>query len=99
MPTYSYECRKCGHVLDVFHGINARPRVKCGKCGRGCKRLLGAGAGILFKGSGFYETDYKRANRRGKDRSQASQETEAKSEAKTPKSEKTGKGSGPSEVA
>ena len=60
MPTYSYECRKCGVVHDVFHAMNASPRVKCPVCGGGCKRLLGAGAGIIFKGAGFYETDYKR---------------------------------------
>lgn len=59
MPTYSYQCRKCDHVFDRFHGINAKPRVKCPECGGGCKRLLGAGAGVIFKGSGFYQTDYK----------------------------------------
>ncbi len=59
MPTYTYECKKCGHEIDLFHGISARPRVKCEECGGACRRLLGTGAGIIFKGSGFYETDYK----------------------------------------
>ena len=59
MPTYTYECKKCGHEMDVFHSITASPRPKCEECGGSCRRLLGSGAGIIFKGSGFYETDYK----------------------------------------
>ncbi len=64
MPTYTYECKKCGNRHDEFHGINANPRVKCEACGGACKRQIGTGSGIIFKGSGFYETDYK--NKRGK---------------------------------
>lgn len=60
MPTYSYECKRCHAVQDVFHGITAEPRVKCGACGGPARRLIGNGAGVIFKGSGFYETDYKR---------------------------------------
>jgi len=60
MPTYSYECKKCGKVQDEFHSITANPRIKCVKCGGPCKRKLGKGSGIIFKGSGFYETDYKK---------------------------------------
>lgn len=59
MPTYSYECAQCGHVFDLFHGITAEPDVTCEKCEAACHRLMGTGAGIIFKGSGFYETDYK----------------------------------------
>lgn len=59
MPTYTYECKKCGQEFDRFHGMSAKPRVKCEACGGACKRLLGSGSGIIFKGSGFYETDYK----------------------------------------
>lgn len=66
MPTYTYECKKCGQKLDRFHGMNAKPRVKCEACGGACIRLLGKGSGIIFKGSGFYETDYKRKSS-GKD--------------------------------
>lgn len=61
MPTYTYQCNKCSYSHDVFHAINARPRIKCPECGSGCKRLLGTGAGVIFRGSGFYETDYKKA--------------------------------------
>lgn len=59
MPTYTYECTSCGHEQAVFHAITAAPRVKCASCGGKTKKLLGTGAGIIFKGSGFYETDFK----------------------------------------
>ncbi|MCD6287692.1 MAG: zinc ribbon domain-containing protein [Candidatus Hydrogenedentes bacterium] len=62
MPTYEYECRKCGHVFEKFHSMSEKPRVRCPKCKGPSKKLLGTGAGIIFKGSGFYETDYKRKN-------------------------------------
>lgn len=60
MPTYEYECARCGHTFEKFQGIND-PAVKtCPKCrGRKVKRLIGTGAGILFKGSGFHATDYR----------------------------------------
>jgi len=60
MPTYDYECPQCQHVMEVFHGMTEKPRVKCPQCGRrGMKKQLGTGAGIIFKGGGFYETDYR----------------------------------------
>ena len=59
MPTYSYECGGCAHVFDVFHGMSVEPKIKCEKCSKKCQRLFGTGAGIIFKGSGFYETDFK----------------------------------------
>lgn len=67
VPTYTYLCKKCGHHQDVFHSMSAKPRVKCDACGGPCRRLLGTGAGLIFKGSGFYETDYKRSNAKGGD--------------------------------
>jgi len=60
MPTYDYECQSCGHVFEKFHSMTSRPRVKCPQCGARAKKMLGTGAGIIFKGSGFYETDYRR---------------------------------------
>jgi len=65
MPTYTYECIKCGHRFDYFHSITATPKVVCGKCKGKCERLIGNGAGIIFKGSGFYETDYKKKGNNG----------------------------------
>lgn len=63
MPTYEYECRKCGHAFEQVQSIKAEPLKKCPACGKaGVKRLLGAGAGLIFKGSGFYQTDYRSAS-------------------------------------
>lgn len=61
MPTYEYECEKCGGTFERFQPITAKPLKKCPVCGGKVKRKIGAGAGIIFKGSGFYETDYKRS--------------------------------------
>lgn len=58
MPTYEYECQNCG-VFEIFHSMKGRKR-KCPECGGKIKKLIGSGSGIIFKGSGFYETDYKR---------------------------------------
>ncbi len=61
MPTYEYACQSCQKVFDVFQSMRDAPLTACPNCGKpGVKRLIGRGAGIIFKGSGFYETDYKR---------------------------------------
>ena len=60
MPTYEYECQKCGHHFELFQSIKDAPRRTCPKCHGRVKRLLGTGAGIIFKGSGFYATDYRK---------------------------------------
>lgn len=60
MPTYDYQCGKCQHTFEKFQGIKEKPEAKCPKCGGKARRLISAGAGIIFKGSGFYETDYKK---------------------------------------
>ena len=59
MPTYEYECNDCGHRFEKFQNIKDKPLKKCPKCGGRTKRLIGTGAGIIFKGSGFYHTDYR----------------------------------------
>jgi putative FmdB family regulatory protein len=60
MPTYDYECKSCQHTWEVFQSIKAAPIKKCPECGKNqAKRVIGPGAGILFKGSGFYITDYR----------------------------------------
>lgn len=61
MPTYEYECEKCGYIFEEFQSINADPLKKCRKegCDGNVKRLFSPGAGFLFKGSGFYVTDYR----------------------------------------
>jgi len=63
MPTYDYECKHCGHTFELFQSMSARVKCKCPECGeRTLERLIGTGAGIIFKGSGFYETDYRSAS-------------------------------------
>lgn len=60
MPTYDYHCLACGHALELFHGMSEPARKKCPRCGKNkLERRIGAGAGFLFKGSGFYLTDYR----------------------------------------
>lgn len=61
MPTYDYECPKCGERIEIFHGMLETRRVKCPECNGRMRKMLGTGAGIIFKGSGFYETDYGRS--------------------------------------
>ena len=62
MPTYDYECSACGYKFEKFQAMSAKPVKKCPKCGKlKVERLIGAGTGVIFKGSGFYETDYKRS--------------------------------------
>lgn len=62
MPNYDYQCQKCGHEFEVFQSMNDDKLTDCPEdsCDGQVKRLMGTGAGIIFKGSGFYETDYKR---------------------------------------
>jgi len=63
MPTYEYQCKRCKHRFEAFQSITDKPLVKCPACGkRVLERLIGGGAGIIFKGSGFYVTDYKRGS-------------------------------------
>jgi putative FmdB family regulatory protein len=60
MPTYEYECGACGHKFEKYQPITAGPIRKCPGCGRlKARRLISAGAGVIFKGSGFYQTDYR----------------------------------------
>jgi putative FmdB family regulatory protein len=66
MPTYEYKCPKCGTEFERFQKITAPPALPCPKCGSTAERLLSGGAGLVFKGSGFYETDYKRPSEKAK---------------------------------
>ena len=62
MPTYEYQCTKCGHTFEAFQPITARPLARCPKCGGSVKRLINGGMGVIFKGSGFYSTDNKKGS-------------------------------------
>lgn len=65
MPTYEYECQDCSYRFELLQKITAEPIKKCPKCNKdSVKRLISAGVGIIFKGSGFYETDYKRSKKK-----------------------------------
>lgn len=62
MPTYDYKCPKCGTRFERFQKITEPTTLPCPKCGTAAERLISGGHGLVFKGSGFYETDYKRAS-------------------------------------
>jgi putative FmdB family regulatory protein len=86
MPTYEYKCENCGSEFELFQPITARSLRKCRQCGRsGLRRLIGAGAGVIFKGSGFYQTDYRSEsynNEAKKDKEGTKESATKKSEAK-----------------
>lgn len=79
MPTYDYQCEACGTTREVFHGISAPGPESCESCGaeRRMRRLISPGGGVVFKGSGFYATDYRRASNGN------GSKTESKTDAKT----------------
>ncbi len=94
MPTYEYECTKCGHLFEKFHGMLDEPVKRCPECRCKVRKLPGAGAGIIFKGSGFYQTDYRSDAYRkdaSKDSGKATDSKKGKSDKKsdTKKKEKT----------
>ncbi|MGB9720960.1 MAG: FmdB family zinc ribbon protein [bacterium] len=62
MPTYEYECINCRFRFEIFQGINDEKVKICPKCGSSVRRLISGGAGLIFKGSGFYITDYKKTS-------------------------------------
>ena len=89
MPTYEYACENCGHQFEQFQSITARPLRKCPNCGKlSLQRLIGAGAGIIFKGSGFYETDYRSESYKKAAESEKKSTTKTSTEKKPEKSEK-----------
>jgi len=79
MPTYDYECEACGHKFELFQSITEGVKKKCPECKKlKLRRLFGTGAAIVFKGSGFYETDY-RSESYKKGAAEAKKNTEKKS--------------------
>ena len=89
MPTYDYECSACGHTFEKFQSIKAPAIRRCPQCSqRKVKRLIGAGGGIIFKGSGFYETDYRsdsyrKSAEKDKPSSSSDSSSDSKSESKS----------------
>jgi putative FmdB family regulatory protein len=87
MPTYEYKCSACGNRFEKFQSMTSAPIKKCPKCGKNkVQRLIGTGAGLIFKGSGFYITDYRDAGYKEKakaDSGGGESKTETKSDSKT----------------
>jgi len=90
MPTYDYQCKDCGYKFEKFQPITAPTLRKCPKCGKKkLQRLLGTGAGVIFKGNGFYQTDYRsKSYKKGQEREKAysnknSKKSKGKSESKS----------------
>lgn len=88
MPTYDYACPKCGHAFEQFQSMKEEPLTKCPKCNEmGLKRLIGGGAGLIFKGTGFYITDYKKkpsGESGGGDKAPAKSESKSESKPAAP---------------
>ena len=95
MPTYDYVCDACEHEFELFQSITAKTKRKCPKCGRmKLRRLIGPGAAIVFKGSGFYQTDYRsKSYREGAEAAKKSRNGEAAG-SKSSKESKTAKSNG-----
>ena len=86
MPTYDYQCDACGHHFDELQGFSEPPLKKCPKCKKNkLRRLFGTGAAVLFKGSGFYETDYRSESYKAgqKAETEATKPKDAKSDSST----------------
>jgi putative FmdB family regulatory protein len=96
MPTYEYHCDSCDHAFEEFQSMKDDPIKECPKCGEPVRKLISAGAGLIFKGSGFYITDYKNkkssspSNGNGK-KTSAEKKTETKTDKAATKTETTTK--------
>ena len=80
MPTYEYECAKCGHRFELFQSMTEPPRKRCPRCRGAVRRLFGTGAGMLFKGSGFYSTDYRSDSYKQQKKKESGEKSKAKDE-------------------
>ncbi|MEO1496057.1 MAG: zinc ribbon domain-containing protein [Planctomycetota bacterium] len=109
MPTYDYECDACGHEFELFQQISDPVKKKCPECGKmKLRRLFGTGAAVVFKGSGFYETDYrsesykkaaekdKKSSEKKSDGKKSDGKADPKSSGKADKKASSGKSSKPS---
>ncbi|MGD1045605.1 MAG: zinc ribbon domain-containing protein [Bacteroidota bacterium] len=91
MPTYEYRCKSCGHEFEEFQTMSSDPLIMCPKCAKPTlKRLMSSGVGLIFKGSGFYLTDYKKSNTSSSSSTKSESKPDSKSESK-PDSKKESK--------
>jgi len=89
MPTYDYKCKECGITFELFQKMTDEPIKKCIECGGEVKRLIGAGLTPIFKGSGFYETDYKKKEKSNTKKSKTTVNTSDKKSSKKVETKKT----------
>ena len=84
MPTYEYRCKSCEHEWEEFQSIKSKPSRKCPECGKlKAERIISAGGGIIFKGSGFYQTDYRSESwKKGEKADKKSQESASSGDSK-----------------
>ncbi len=92
MPTYDYECENCRYTFEKFQSITEQPIKKCPECGGPVRRLIGPGAALIFRGSGFYITDYRSSEYKEKARKESSaSETPSQSSPQNKSEDKSGK--------
>lgn len=97
MPTYDYRCNACNHEFELFQSMSSGVKKKCPECGKmALERLIGTGAAVMFKGSGFYETDYrsdsyKKSAEADKKASETKPETKSESKSESKADSKAGK--------
>lgn len=99
MPTYEYKCDNCDHLFEIYQSMKDDKLTKCPECGKDTlRRLIGTGSGLIFKGSGFYLTDYKNkpADKSASSPATAKSETNETGSAETGKKESAGKEDKPS---
>ena len=90
MPTYDYECDACGHRFELYQSISADPERKCPECKKlKLRRLIGTGAAVVFKGSGFYQTDYRSDSYKKSAAADSGSSSSGSSSTEKPSSEKT----------
>lgn len=82
MPTYDYKCNICSYTFEFFQSMKDEPLTTCPKCGGQLKRLIGPGAGPIFKGNGFYQTDYKNNNSNSNSKKSNNSSTKSESSVK-----------------
>ncbi len=96
MPTYDYRCNACDHEFELFQAMSDSVKKKCPECGKlKLERLIGAGAGVIFKGGGFYETDYRSDSYKKGAEAEKKAKDSGKSEKKSDSKKKTDKADKP----